>query len=105
MLPPALVSPRRDNAPDELRESRVEVVGSNVTEVVLSNRSRPAKAPARPTLPMRLKSTRGNEAKATLWDKRMAEVRTRREQERRLDAIVENADSHSIHGWTEDCDV
>ena len=46
--------------------------GSNVTSVVLSNRSSPANAPARPTLPIRSKSTRGRDAKATLEKARRA---------------------------------
>jgi hypothetical protein len=39
----------------------VEVVGSNAT-VWFWNKSRPANAPARPTLPILSKSTRGREA-------------------------------------------
>lgn len=72
ILPPVFVAPRRDSAPSEVRESRVEVDGSNVTAEVLSNRSSPANAPARPTLPMRSKSTWGRDAKATLEKARRA---------------------------------
>jgi hypothetical protein len=59
-----------------VRESSVEVDGSYVTEVELSNKSRPANAPARPTLPMRSKSTWGRDARVTLGEKRRAADRT-----------------------------
>ncbi len=66
ILPPALVEPRRDREPSEAREKRVDEVGSKERLlVVLSNKSSPAKAPARPTWPIRSKSTLGSAADAT----------------------------------------
>lgn len=56
MEPPELVEARRVREPSEAREKRVEVVGSKETEELVK-RSRPANAPARPTLPIRSKST------------------------------------------------
>jgi hypothetical protein len=52
----------------------VEVEELNETLAELLKKSRPAKAPTRPTVPMRLKSTRGDCARATL---RKARRRTR----------------------------
>lgn len=52
--------------PSEARERRVDVVGSKEREAEeLAKMSRPAKAPARPTLPIRSKSRRGRLAMAT----------------------------------------
>ena len=61
MDPPGSVEARWVSEPSEAREKRVEVVGSKETEELVK-RSRPAKAPARPTLPMRSKSTWGKAA-------------------------------------------
>jgi hypothetical protein len=72
MDPPELVDARRVREPSDEREKRVEVVASKVTEV-LEKRSRPANDPARPTLPMRSKSTSGIAARAT-W-RREREIR------------------------------
>jgi len=65
--PPALVEAIRVNEPWAERENNVEVEASKeaLTEELLK-KSRPAKAPARPTVPMRSKSTRGISARATL---------------------------------------
>ena len=73
--PPVLVEATRVNEPSAERENSVEVEGSKeaLTEELLK-KSRPAKAPARPTVPMRSKSTRGKSARATL---RRARRRTR----------------------------
>lgn len=75
MTPPALVEAIRVNEPWAERENNVEVEGSKeaLTEELLK-KSRPANAPARPTVPMRSKSTRGLSARATL---RRARRRTR----------------------------
>lgn len=65
MLPPALVDATFDREPSsEDRVSRDAVEGSKVTEEEFVTRSRPANAPARPTLPIRSKSTRGVLARA-----------------------------------------
>lgn len=74
-MPPALVEAMRVKEPSAERENRVEVEGSKeaLTEELLK-KSRPAKAPARPTVPMRSKSTRGKSARATL---RIVRRRTR----------------------------
>ena len=66
MLPPEEVDARVVREPSELREMRVAVEGSNEIEEELSKRPRPANAPAKPTLPIRSKSTRGRLANATL---------------------------------------
>lgn len=67
MLPPGFVDPSRVREPSASRERRVEVVGSKEREVEeLAKMSRPAKAPARPTLPIRSKSIRGGLAMATV---------------------------------------
>jgi len=63
MDPPELVLAIRESEPSFSRERRVEVVGSNETEEA-EKMSRPAKAPARPTLPIRSKSTWGRAARA-----------------------------------------
>ena len=61
--PPALVEAMRVNEPSAERDSSVEVVGSKETLAEeLLKKSRPAKAPTRPTVPMRSKSTRGKSA-------------------------------------------
>ena len=67
IAPPVLVEAMRVNEPSAERENNVEVAGSKeaLTEELLK-KSRPAKAPARPTVPMRSKSTRGKSARATL---------------------------------------
>ena len=65
-IPPALVEAMRVNAPSGERKSNVEVVGSKERLVELLKKSRPAKAPTRPTAPMRSKSTRGRSARTTL---------------------------------------
>lgn len=71
MVPPELVDARRDKAPSGERERRVEVDGSNVTAAeAFWNRSRPANAPASPTLPIRSKSTRGRAPRTTLIEKK-----------------------------------
>jgi hypothetical protein len=58
--PPASVEAMRVNEPSAERESKVEVEGSNETLAdELLKKSRPAKVPTRPTVPMRSKSTRG----------------------------------------------
>ena len=63
--PPELVEARAEREPSEARERRVAVEGSNeVGGELLAKTSRPANAPAMPTLPMRLKSTRGTFANA-----------------------------------------
>ena len=73
IIPPELVDAIRVNEPSAERESKVEVEGSKETLAVeLLKKSRPAKAPTRPTAPMRSKSTRGRVAKAT-WEKRVRE--------------------------------
>lgn len=66
MIPPELVDAMRVNEPSTERESKVEVEGSKeaLAEELLK-KSRPAKAPTRPTEPMRSKSTRGDCARAT----------------------------------------
>jgi hypothetical protein len=65
--PPELVEAIRVNEPSAERESKVEVEGSKekLAEELLK-KSRPAKAPTRPTVPMRSKSRRGDCARATL---------------------------------------
>lgn len=65
MLPPELVEARGEREPLEERERSVEVAELKVRELFW-NRSSPANAPARPTCPIRLKSTRGRVAHATL---------------------------------------
>ena len=72
MDPPEFVDARRVREPSDDREKRVEVVASKATEL-LEKRSRPANDPARPTLPMRSKSTSGVAARTT-W-KRVRKVR------------------------------
>lgn len=52
------------SAPSDVRDNSVEVEGSNATLDELLNESSPAKAPARPTVPMRSKSTWGSDASA-----------------------------------------
>lgn len=65
MLPPPLVDATFDREPSEDDRARRDAVeGSKVTEEEFVTRSRPANAPARPTLPMRSKSTRGELASA-----------------------------------------
>lgn len=66
-IPPALVEPMRVNEPPGERDSKVEVVGSKeaLAEELLK-KSKPAKVPTRPTVPMRSKSTRGRSAQTTL---------------------------------------
>jgi len=61
ILPPGFVEARRAKEPSEEREKRVEIAGSKVTDE-FEKKSKPAKAPARPTLPMRSKSTWGKAA-------------------------------------------
>lgn len=69
IAPPELVEAREVREPSEERERRVAVEGSNeVGGEEFESKSRPANAPARPTLPMRSKSTRGELAIAT-WGK------------------------------------
>jgi hypothetical protein len=64
--PPALVEARRVNEPSAERDSKVEVEGSKETLAdELLTKSRPAKVPTRPTVPMRSKSTRGVSAQKT----------------------------------------
>lgn len=58
-----------------MRDSREDTEGSNEVGVELSKRFKPAKAPERPTWPMRSKSTRGRDAAA----KRARETRKRAE--------------------------
>jgi len=73
MIPPELVEAIRVNAPLAERDNKVEVEGSKETAAEeLLKRSRPAKAPTRPTVPMRSKSTRGESARATLRKARRA---------------------------------
>jgi|SRR6267154_1026944 len=69
--PPEFVVPMVVRAPWPVRESKEDAEGSNETVVALLNRLRPANAPARPTWPMRLKSTMGNDANAG-WARRAA---------------------------------
>jgi len=61
MDPPEFVVPSRIRDPSLPRAKSVEVEGSNEA-VEVEKRSRPANAPARPTFPMRSKSTWGAEA-------------------------------------------
>jgi hypothetical protein len=71
MVPPVSVEAMRVNEPSAERESKVEVEGSNeAVAEELSKKSRPAKAPKRPTVPMRSKSMRGKSARATLMSAR-----------------------------------
>jgi len=58
MLPPWLVVATRVREPSLARDRRVEVDASNVTDE-FEKMSRPANAPAMPTVPMRSKSTWG----------------------------------------------
>ena len=51
-------------APCGVRDSREDTEGSNEVGVELSKRLKPAKAPVRPTWPIRSKSTRGSDAAA-----------------------------------------
>ena len=74
MDPPASVDARRVSAPSAARDRRVLVVGSKAT-VAFENTSRPAKAPARPTVPMRSKSTRGRAARTALRENSRAGIR------------------------------
>lgn len=62
MEPPEFVVPMVVSTPSPVRESKEEAEGSNERVVELLNRLRPANAPARPTWPMRVKSTMGNDA-------------------------------------------
>lgn len=77
MFPPLFVDARRESAPSGERERRVEEEGSKAMEDELEKKSRPAKEPARPTLPMRSKSTSGRSA-LTRGAKREREMRHRR---------------------------
>ena len=64
--PPASVEAMRDNEPSAERDSNVEVEGSKEALAdELLKKSRPAKVPTRPTVPMRSKSTRGVSAQKT----------------------------------------
>ncbi len=65
-MPPAFVEAMRVNEPSGERDSKVEVEGSK--EALAEEpfkKSRPAKVPTRPTVPMRSKSTRGVSAQKT----------------------------------------
>lgn len=73
MLPPALVDAIRVREPSLARERRVDVAGSNETDELKT--SKPANAPARPTLPIRSKSTCGNAARPSWHDKRRVSIR------------------------------
>lgn len=73
ILPPELVDAIRVREPSFARERRVDVAGSN--EIDELKTSKPANAPARPTLPMRSKSTWGKAARASWHDKRRASIR------------------------------
>lgn len=64
IFPPASVEPNLVNEPSAALDKRVEVDGSNESEVELSNKSSPANVPARPTWPIRSKSTLGRAAYA-----------------------------------------
>ena len=76
----------RVREPSLFRERSDEVEGSNWREE-FANKSRPANAPARPTLPMRSKSTRGVLARAA-WTKRGRRASVGRVRRRDLHAMV-----------------
>ena len=61
-------------APCGVRDSREDEDGSNEGVVALSKKLNPAKAPVRPTWPIRSKSTRGSEAEAVRARKRRGHV-------------------------------
>ena len=85
ILPPTSVDPIRVSEPSGARERRVEVVGSKEREdEELATTSRPAKEPAKPTLPMRLKSTRGRSARTADEEARIRTWRAEREKDLEL---------------------
>jgi hypothetical protein len=74
------------NEPSGERDNKVEVEGSKETELELLKRPRPAKAPTRPTAPMRSKSMRGTSAETI--SRRMRAMRVRRDQGGRRGVVV-----------------
>lgn len=89
-VPPLLVEAMRVNEPSGERDNKVEVEGSKEEGEELLKRSRPAKAPARPTVPMRSKSIRGISVAETTTSRRMRARKGMRDQggRRRVVLIV-----------------